>query len=103
VGFFVTLRVRSTVRSRVQLINDKNDSAEVMAVDISDDVLICDEDDLRFVINITVRHSNIMMLCLTVILINVNPDVIGDKNHQITVISADEFKLFTGRIFIGRI
>ena len=27
-----------------QLINDKNASAELMAVDISDDVLICDED-----------------------------------------------------------
>ena len=61
-----------------QLINDKNESAEVMAVDISDDVLICDEDDNDVVSNSDIDGCD-----------DANPDVIGDKNHQITGISAD--------------
>jgi len=62
-----------------QLINDTNGSAELMAVDISDDVLICDEDANDVVSNCDIDGCD-----------DANPDdVIGDKNHQITGISAD--------------
>ena len=61
------------------MINDKNVSAEVMAVDISDDVLICDEDANDVVSNCDIGGCD-----------DVNPDnVIGDKYHQITGISVD--------------
>ena len=49
-----------------------------MAVDISDDVLICDEDANYVVSNCDNDGCD-----------DVNPDDIGDKNHQITGISAD--------------
>ena len=50
-----------------------------MAVDISDDVLMCDEDANDVVSNCDNDGCD-----------DVNPDnVIGDKNHQITGISAD--------------
>ena len=45
-----------------------------MAVDISDDVLICDEDANDVVSNCDNDGCD-----------DVNPDDIGDKNHQITV------------------
>jgi len=62
-----------------QLINDKSESADVMAVDISDDVLICDEDVNDVVSNCDIDGCDVA-----------NPDdVTGDKNHPITGISAD--------------
>ena len=47
-----------------QLINDKNESAEVMAVDISDDVLICDEDANDVVIMMDVLMLTLMILVI---------------------------------------
>jgi len=61
-----------------QLINDKNESAELLAVDISDDVLICDEDANDVVSNCDNDGCD-----------DANPDDIADKNYQITGISAD--------------
>ena len=56
-----------------QLIDDKNESAEVMAVDISDDVMICDDDDNGAVTNCDVDVCD-----------DANPDVVGDKSQQIS-------------------
>ena len=62
-----------------QLTNDKNASAEVIAVDISDDVLICDEDANDLMSKVDNDGCDYT-----------NPDdVIDDKNHQITGIYAD--------------
>jgi len=54
-----------------QFIDDKSESAEVMAVDISDDVMICDDDD---------DDDNVVTNCDVDVCDDANPD----KNHQIS-------------------